>query len=136
MLPAVGATASDPPEFLWRVVNLFLKVREVDPEFLWLSQSVGSVTVEAHPEFLWRVVNLFPKVRACNLTVGTARMVFPVAFPVVQVGMFGCQIWTQKDCPRFYWLLILTGQKARRVAVGLALEACRNHPLVIPVLVD
>jgi hypothetical protein len=27
VLPAVGATASDHPEFLWRVVNLFLKVR-------------------------------------------------------------------------------------------------------------
>jgi hypothetical protein len=30
---AVGATASDHPEFLWRVVNLLLKVRRVNLEF-------------------------------------------------------------------------------------------------------
>ena len=71
MVPlAVGATASDHLEFLWRVVNLFPKVREVDS------------TASDHPEPV------------------------PVAFPVV-LWVFGRQIRTQKDCPRFYWLLIL-----------------------------
>ena len=62
---AVGATASDHPEVLWRVVNLLLKVRarRVNPEF-----QIGLETLDLHlilvRRVLWRVVQV--KVLACR----------------------------------------------------------------------
>jgi len=56
---AVGATASDHPEFLWRVVNLFLKVR-VPPEFLWWVVNL-LLKVRVPPEFQIRTQKDCPK---------------------------------------------------------------------------
>ena len=104
---AVGATASDHLEFLWRVVNLFPKVREVDS------------TASDHLEFALPG-SQFPKVREVDSTASDhpepVPVAFPVAFPVVLPGVFGHQIRTQKDCPRFYWLLILVCRVLWRAA--------------------
>ena len=101
MLPAVGATALERPEFLWRVVDLFLKVR-VPPEFLWPTDLVCRV--------LWRVVKV--KVRVVNpviflvvLVVGPVRII-----PVVN----SVPVWVNPvDVRR----VLVSGVQGQRVVV-------------------
>jgi len=74
-------------QFLWRVVNLFLKVRV-------LARRERERTRLKVREPAFAVVISAPQ---------------PVVIPVV-LWVFVRQIRTQKDCPRFYCLLILTRQ--------------------------